>query len=43
MLLPLNLLAEGIANIGSLVEYIGGKPTPRLEQSLEQLEHWVVH
>jgi len=43
LMLPFNLLAEGLANIGSLVEYMGGKPTPKLEQSPEQLQHWVGH
>ncbi len=43
LMLPFNLLAEGIANIGSLVEIMGGKPTPKLEQAPEQLQHWVSH
>jgi hypothetical protein len=43
LMLPFNLLAEGFANIGTLVEYMGGKQTPQLEQSPEQLQHWVGH
>jgi len=41
LMLPVNLVAEGLANIGSLIERIGGKETPKLEQSEEQIEHWV--
>ncbi len=43
LMLPFNLLAEGLANVGSLVELLGGKTTPTLEQNPEQIEHWVVH
>jgi hypothetical protein len=41
LMFPVNLVAEGVANIGSLIEMIGGKQTPKLEQSPEQIEHWV--
>jgi hypothetical protein len=42
-MLPFNLIAEGVANVGSLVEFVGGKPTPQLKQSPDQLQHWVSH
>jgi hypothetical protein len=38
--LPFNLVAEGIANIGSLIEVMGGKDQPTMIQPQEQLEHW---
>jgi hypothetical protein len=38
--LPINLVAEGLAEVGSLVEQLGGKgPVPK-EQTEEQLQHW---
>jgi len=41
LMLPVNIIAEGVANVGSLVEYIGGKRTPTITQNPEQMEHWV--
>lgn len=38
--LPFNLVAEGIANIGSLIEVMAGKEEPTIIQSPEQVEHW---
>lgn len=38
--LPVNLVAEGLAEFGTLIERLGGKgPVPQ-EQSQEQLHHW---
>jgi len=38
--LPVNLVAEGLAEIGTLVERLGGKGSVPQEQSDEQLKHW---
>jgi hypothetical protein len=38
--LPVNLVAEGLAEFGSLIERIGGKAPVPQEQSDEQLHHW---
>lgn len=38
--LPVNLVAEGLAEFGSLIERMGGKSPVPQEQSKEQLHHW---
>jgi hypothetical protein len=38
--LPFNLVAEGIANVGSLIEVMGGREEPSPVQSEEQIDHW---
>jgi hypothetical protein len=38
--LPFNLVAEGVANVGSLLDWIDDKPPVPVVQSEEQLRHW---
>jgi hypothetical protein len=38
---PINLVAEGLADLGSFVEWIGGSESEQnREQPAEQIEHW---